>query len=268
MEDSRAIAVTPHHHIRLAGDYLPMIDHAPAHDFVVHVIEHRKANGLPLMSAEIVIAGNETRERYPLAQTYPLHFRKTYFAARLHGDPRVELEHAARASALTQLPQPIGASGDQMRTCFIPGRPYSALSPFEANAEEANLRRVKNLPLATAAGLWRLLEDAYRLIAVLHEGGLSHGDPQLQNFIVSPSPLEVALVDFEAALQRAHTDDATWSKRRVSDYAPLLQEALLLQAAIGRQEGTLAEHALSQAPELFTDAARVLRYIERLEELL
>ena len=35
----------------------------------------------------IVIAGQETRSEFPLAATYPLHFRKTYFPGRLHGDP-------------------------------------------------------------------------------------------------------------------------------------------------------------------------------------
>ncbi|MET0386113.1 MAG: hypothetical protein ABW321_09160, partial [Polyangiales bacterium] len=261
MEEFRAIAVSPHHQIRLAREYLPMIDRAPATDFVVHVIEQRQANNAPLMSAEIVIAGAQTRERYPLAKTYPLHFRKTYFAARLHGDPRVEHEHAQRASELAQLPPPIGATYDQIRTCFIPGRPYRLHSPFEANEEVANLRRVRDVPVATAAGLWHLLEAAYHLLRTLHAGGLSHGDAQLQNFIVSTAPLEVVLVDFEAAKTREQVDDeASWNSRCATDLMPVLQEALLLQASLGRQAGQMADHALAQAPTLFKDAARVTRY--------
>ena len=33
------------------------------------------------------------REQHALAVTYPLHFRKTYFAARLHGDTATKPFH-------------------------------------------------------------------------------------------------------------------------------------------------------------------------------
>lgn len=267
MEELRAIAVTPRHQIRLAAEYLPLIDNPPGRDFVVHVIEQRQANGLPLMSAEIIIAGSQTRAQFPLAAQYPLHFRKTYFAARLHGDPQEEYEHALRASALAHLPPPIGASHNQVRHCFIPGRPYRRLTPFDADGEDQNLRRARDLGLAQAAGLWRMLEEAYTLLVKLHAGGLSHGDTQLQNFIVSPAPLEVILIDFEATETREAADDEQWIKRCAADFAPLLHEALLLQVALGRQLGVLADHACTHAPELFKDATRVMRYIEQLEEI-
>ena len=267
MEELRAIAVTPRHQIRVAAEYLPLLDNPPSRDFVVHVIEQRQANGLPLMSAEIVIAGSQTRAQFPLAKEYPLHFRKTYFAARLHGDPQQEYERALAASALAQLPPPIGASHDQIRHCFIPGRPYRKLSPFEPEGEDQNLRRARDVGLATAAGLWHMLQEAYALLVKLHAGGLSHGDTQLQNFIVSPAPLEVIVIDFEATETRKSTDELTWAKRCAADFAPILHEALLLQVALGRQMGTLADHACNRAPELFRDSARVLRYIEQLEEI-
>ena len=73
----------------------------PRQDFVVRTWARREANGLPLMAAELVIAGAETRQAHPGAETYPLHFRKTYFPARLHGDPQVEFElHLLGVSAL------------------------------------------------------------------------------------------------------------------------------------------------------------------------
>jgi hypothetical protein len=266
MDEQRAIAVTPHHMVRIAAEYLPLIDKPPSRDFVVHAIEHRQANGLPLMSAEIVIAGSQTRAQFPLAETYPLHFRKTYFPARLHGDPQVEYQHALRASAIAALPPPIGASHNQIRCCFIPGRPYARISPFDTDGEEANLRRVRDLPLPAAAGLWHILEQAHQLMTTLHAGGLSHGDAQLQNFIVSPAPLSVQLIDFEAAAVREQIDEASWTKRCDTDFLPILHEAALLQASLGRQQGVMADESLRLAPRLFKDAARVLRYVEQLEE--
>jgi hypothetical protein len=269
MEEQREIAVSPYHRIRLAGEYLSLIDRAPARDFVVHVIEHRQANGLPLMSAEIVIASERARAEFALARTYPLHFRKTYFAARMHGDPQLDFELATRASELAALPPPIGASRNEVRSCFIPGRPYRALSLFQGQTEDDDLRRARaaTLPLEAAAGLWRLLEDAHQLVSGLHAGGLSHGDPQLQNFIVSRTPLSVVLVDFEAAMLRDSAGDAIWAQRCASDLRPLWHEAALLQAHMGRQRGPLAEQALTRASELFKDPARVLRYVDQLEEL-
>lgn len=268
MEEHRAIAVSPRHQIRLASEYLPLIDRAPSRDFVVHVIEQRTANGLPLMSAEIVIASAAIREQFPLARTYPLHFRKTYSSARLHNDPQLELELAAKASEIAALPPPIGASPSELRTCFIPGRAYKRVSPFDAHDEEANMGRTRDLPLIVAAGLWRMLEEAHRLLTRLHEGGLSHGDAALQNFIVSPSPLEVILVDYEAARLRESMDAATWHKRCAADFEPMLYEAMLLQAAIGAQPGPLAELSRTQAPKLFRDSMRVLRYVDKQQEQL
>ena len=266
MDEQRAIAVTPDHMVRIAAEYLPLIDRPPSRDFVVHSIEQRHANGLPLMAAEIVIAGSQTRAQFPLAATYPLHFRKTYFPARLHGDPQLEYQHALRASTLAHLPPPIGASHNQFRCCFIPGRPYARLSPFNTDSEDANLRRTRDIEMPTAAGLWHMLERAFELMTTLHNGGLSHGDAQLQNYIVSPAPLAVMLIDFEAAALRENVDEEQWQKRCANDFLPLLHEAALLQASLGRQQGVLAEEGLRAVPQLFKDAARVMRYVEHLEE--
>ena len=193
--------------MRLASEYQLAIDHAPNRDFVVHTLEKREANGMPLMSAEIVIASAKTREEFPLAATYPLHFRKTYFAGSLHGDPAIEYECGMRASALIDQPQPIGHTPSTFRSCLIPGQPYRRLTPFLIEPEERNLRCASELSLPTAAGLWRLAEEAYGLLTKLHAGGLAHGDLELQNLVVCPAPLEVVLIDFEAAVFRDAVDE-------------------------------------------------------------
>lgn len=263
MEEQRWIAVSPRHRVRVASELFQLLDQPPQRDFVVHTIETREANGLPLMAAEIVIASAQTRTEFPAAAAYPLHFRKTYFAARLHGDPKVEYDAARKASELADLPPPIGHTAQVFRSCLLPGTPFRRLSPFQQDAEESNFRKARDLPLAAAAGLWRLLEEGRAQLEKLHAGGLAHGDPELQNFIVCPAPLEVILVDFETAVLRESVDEAAWKKRCQLDHAPLLREAIFLQVALGRQRGPLADESWAAAPALFRDGARLRRGIEQ-----
>ena len=267
MEDHRWIDVSPRHSIRLASELLQLIDRPQQWDFTVHTIEKRIVNGAPLMSAEIVIAGSNTREQFPLAAKYPLHFRKTYFAARLHADPAVEYENTLEASLLLDMPEPIGHSSATFRSCLIPGAPYKRLTPFHSEADDGNLRQAADLPLAAAAGLWRLAEEAFARLSKLHEGGLAHGDAELQNYVVCPAPLEVLMIDFEVVVRRDRVDADAWQKRCALDRVPLLREAIFLQAAMGRQRGPLADLSWQAAPGLFRDADRFRRAMDRLGDL-
>ncbi len=206
------------------------------------------------MTAELVIAGDETRRRFPLAAEYPVHFRKTYFPGRLHGDTDREFGGQSRAAELLGLPPPIGRTPRTFRTCFLPGRPYSRLSPFGAEPEESNLPVARALPLAAAAGLWRLAEEAFSRLAALHEGGLCHGDVELHNLVVTSSPLEVIPIDFEAATfrdvpKKEQKDAEPWEVRVAADFAPLLREAVFLQCALGPQPGPFARMALARIGE-------------------
>ena len=256
------IAVSPRHGVRLAEELHSVIQKPQKRDFVVRTLVKRMANGLPLMSAEIVVAGAETRGEFPLAAEYPLHFRKTYFPGRLRGDPKDEFERLSEASALLGLPPPIGYGEAVFRTCLIPGKPYSALTPFNAEPEERNLRPARELPLAAAAGQYRLISDAYAQLGRLHEGGMVHGDTMLHNFIVCPSPLEILPIDFEASQRREAFDEEGWEKAREKDNDPLLREAILIQCALGPQPGALAEHAKERAAKLFRAPERFLAAIE------
>jgi hypothetical protein len=267
MDEQRWIDVSPRHSVRLAGEYLQLIDRPPQWDFTVHTIEKRVVNGTPLMSAEIVIAGTNTREQFPLAAKYPLHFRKTYFAARLNADPAVEYQNTLDASQLIDMPPPIGHSSATFRSCLIPGSPYQRLSPFSSEADDGNLRQAADLPLAAAAGLWRLAEEAFGQLCKLHDGGLAHGDAELQNFVVCPAPLEVLMIDFEVLVRRDSVDEAAWQKRCALDRVPLLREAVFLQASMGRQRGRFADSSWEAAPGLFRDAERFRRAMDRLGNL-
>lgn len=262
MDEDRLVPVSPRHSVRLAREYLTVLDKPPQRDYVVRTITRREANGMPLMSAEIVIASRETRKAFPLADRYPLHFRKTYFPARLHGDPAVEYARQAQASELVGLPPPIGHDSTSFRSCLVPGTPYSRLTPFGADQEDADLRTARELPLISAAGLFQLCERGFQLVTSLQRSGLSHGDVELHNFVVCPSPLEMVLIDFEAAVLKSDLSESEWEARCLDDVLPLLREVVLLECRLGPQSGALADMAREKLDSLFSDPARFRREID------
>jgi hypothetical protein len=263
MDETRPIAVSPRHTVLLATELYPLVGKPPRQDFVVRTRARREANGLPLMVAELVIAGEETRRIHPAAATYPLHFRKTYFPGRLHGDPQVEFEHQLLASQLGDTPPPIGYGQDVFRSCLVPGQSYARLTPFGGEPPENNIGKAEKLPLATAAGLWRLAEETLAQLWLFRQGGLAHGDVELHNCIVCPAPLAPILIDFEAAVRRDVVGDAAFENRCDLDLQPLLREAVYLQCAIGRQPSPLGEQSWNHMDRLFRSADRFRRAIER-----
>jgi hypothetical protein len=262
MDDDCLVAVSPQRSVRLARELVGLIERPQQNDYVVSTIAHREANGLPLMSAEIVVAGRETRERHPLAVTYPLHFRKTYSPARLRGDTAREFEMQSIASDVLGIPPPIGFGPRVFRGCLVPGRPYHRLSPFGVDPEEGNIRVAEKVHIAQAAGLWGFMESALGQHSALHAAGLAHGDAELHNLVVCPSPLEVVLVDFEAAVRRADVDEAAWLGRCATDVTLVLREAVYLQCVLGRQRGPLASASWAQLDRLFRSPDRFRRAID------
>jgi hypothetical protein len=267
MDEGRSIAVSPRHTVVLAVELLPILDRPQRSDFVVRTRARREANGLPLMAAELVIAGEETRKKHPAAETYPLHFRKTYYPGRLHGDTQLEYEHQLVASKLGGTPPPIGYEESVFRSCMIPGQAYSRLSPFGGEPPESNIAKAQELQLAAAAGLWRLAEETLAQHLLLQQGGVAHGDAELHNCIVCPAPLEPILIDFEAAVSREKLSDGDWEKRCRLDLQPLLREAIYLQCTLGRQPSRLGELAWAALPELFSSPDRFRRAIETQAEV-
>jgi hypothetical protein len=267
MDEIRAIAVSPRHCVLLASEFFSLIERAPRHDFVVRTIARREANGLPLMAAELIIASEETRRTHPAAATYPLHFRKTYFPGRMHGDPEAEFEHHLLASKLCTIPPPIGFGADVFRSCLIPGESYARLTPFGGEPPENNIAKAQKVGLATAAGLWRLAEETLAQMSLLQEGGLAHGDAELHNCIVCPAPLEPILIDFEAATLRDSLDAGAWDARCALDLEPLLREAIYLQCALGRQRSRLGALSWERLDALFPSGDRFRAAIETQAQL-
>lgn len=247
---ARPIQVSPRHYVALAEDYLPMIDKAPRDDFVVRNLARRKAGEMTLMMGDLVIAGAATRDRYELARAYPLHFRKTYYPGKMHGDPQTELELHQRASELVAVPPPIGATPNSFRSCFLPGTPLDRLARLGMEPEESNIALARELSLAQAAGVWRLAEEALGLLGRMQQGGLTHGDAHLHNFIVCPSPLEVLPIDFEIGVLKDAVSPDDWEQRCQADRQHLLKLAIYLQSALGRQRGALANESMAAIARL------------------
>jgi hypothetical protein len=262
MDEARPIAVSPQHTVLLATELCLLIESPPHHDFVVRTLARRQANDLPLMEAQLVIGSRETRAAHPLAHTYPLHFKKTYFPGRMGGDTREEFAHHLLASQLTLVPPPIGHEPRVFRSCLIPGLPYTRLTPFGDEPPESNIPKAKKLELAAAAGLWRMAEEVLAQLFALHEGGLAHGDAQLHNCIVSPAPLAPVLIDFEVATRREDASAADWEKQQLQDLDALLREATYLQCALGRQPSRLGVLSWEHLDRLFKSPAAFRRAIE------
>ncbi len=231
-----------------------MIDKAPREDFVVRNLARRKAGEMTLMMGDLVIAGAATRDQYELARVYPLHFRKTYYPGKLHGDPQTEFELHELASTLVAVPPPIGSTPNSFRSCFLPGTPLNRLSSLGTEPDESNIGLAHALSLATAAGLWRLAEEALGLLSRMQQGGLTHGDAHLHNFIVCPSPLEVLPIDFEIGVSREAVSTDVWEQRCQADRQHLLKLAVYLQCALGRQRGPLARESMAGIERLVRPA--------------
>ena len=159
-------------------------------------------------------------------------------------------------------PPPIGHTDTSFRSCLVPGAPYSRLSPFGVEPEEANIARASALPMAAAIGLWSLLEKAFAQLRKLHAGGLAHGDAELHNFIACPSPLEVVPIDFEVGVMRDAVPAERFAKTCDADLIPLLREATLVQCRIGKQEGELATLAAERIGHCFKNPDRFKREID------
>jgi hypothetical protein len=260
--EGRVVAVSSLHSVLLAGELFAFFERAPRQDFVLRTLVRREANGLPLMTAEIVIAGEETRRAHAAAATYPLHFRKTYFPGRLHGEPRLEFEHHLLASQLCAVPPPIGYEPDVFRSCLVPGSPYARLSPFGADPPDSNIAQAQKQPLATLAGMWRLCEETLAQLSLLNAGGLAHGDAELHNVIVCPAPLAPVLIDFESAVRQDSVDERAWERRCQQDAEPLLREAIYLQCALGAQPSALGRISRERLGGLFKDPDPFRRAIE------
>jgi hypothetical protein len=256
------VRLSPRHAVTVDDDYFAMIQRAPQEDFVVRTLARTMAGDAPLMTGELVIAGFATRQRFPLAGQYPLHFRKTYFPGRLRGDTEVELQRNLRASEVLGIPPPIGRAGGTFRTCLLPGRPLDQVIPFGSEPPESNIKHAEGLTIPAAAGLWMLADRATRVLTTLHGAGMTHGDAVLHNFVVCDAPLDVVPIDFDMSIERGAVSTPDWESACARDLEPLLKVAVFLQCALGAQEDLLGDLSRARMHDLFERSAPFERAIE------
>ncbi len=258
------IPVSPYHVVRLSEVYAHMLKRPPAHDHVVRTLSTKKVNDQPMVQGELVMAGEDTLEAYPLARKYPLHFRKTYYPICFFQDPAGEFAKHTRVSEVLDVPPPIGSTRTSFRSCFLPGRPLNTISPFGKEPEESNIVPAQEMGLVAQLGLWKLLEELYGKLLRLHAAGIAHGDAELHNFIVTPAPAGITMIDFEKAVLREDAASAeAWETACEKDVHELLKEAVYLMCALGRQRGKMGERAWILIEKLFRDPDRFVREIER-----
>lgn len=256
-----AVSVSPRHRLGLSRDYLHMIDTPPREDFVVRTLARRTAGKMTLMMGELVIAGAGTRDRFEAAARYPLHFRKTYYPGKMHGDPRIEFERHEFASRIIDVPAPIGHTPNSFRSCFLPGSPLNRLSALGVEPDESNIKIAQGLSLAACSGLWLHTQSAFSLLLKMQTEGLCHGDAHLHNFVVCPSPLETLPIDFEMAVMQDDVDATKWQEHCRADRQFLLKQAIFLQCSLGRQHGALADESMDALHYLVEPVKPFLRAI-------
>jgi len=246
------VALSPQHEVELGEAFAHYIDHTPEHDIVITTLARKEANGEPLIQGDLVIAGHDTREAYPLAWDYPVHFRKTYYPTCFHQNPQGEMDNLSRASEILGIPPAIGCTRTTFRSCFVPGRPLDKLSPFGVEPPERNIEIAKEQEPLALIGLWHLLEELYGMVTKLHANGMVHGDLYMHNAIVSLSPIRVCMIDFELAKQKEGENAAPdWDKAVAFDLQMLLTEAAFVQCGLGRQFTPLGDAVEAALPDLF-----------------
>jgi len=79
--------------------------------------------------------------------------------------------------------------------------------------------------------------------------------------VVCPAPLEILMIDFEAAVRKDELGDEAFAKRCKQDFLPMLREAIFLQCTLGKQPGPLADMAWDRIDKLFKRPERFLQEI-------
>ncbi|MCF6313376.1 MAG: hypothetical protein L3J39_13085 [Verrucomicrobiales bacterium] len=258
------IELSPYHQIELAPAWEALRDNPPDHDQVIRTISRKMLNDNPLIQGDLVYAGHDTKAEFPLAEEYPVHFRKTYYPGAFHKPPQQEYDHHLQISKILDIPAPIGATPKTFRSCLIPGSPLNKLSPFGVEPLDHNIAVAEEQTTTSLIGLWNLLETLNQQITLLHQAGIAHGDLFFHNAIVPSSPIGVFLIDFELAIEKGKVEEDVWEKARLSDLEELHRTATYIQCGLGKQTSALAQASLSRLPELFDkNASRFQKAIDR-----
>ena len=258
MDEPELIKVSPRHSVRLAQEYSHLIGRAPQRDFVVRNLVRRDANGLPLMTAELVIAGRETRERFPLASLYPLHFRKTYFPGRFHADPETEFQRHSRAVESIHCLRPLAGRARRSAPVFSRANltPPVALRRRAGREQPGARAGNSDSRLPPLAARKKLLFNSRRFMKAASRTAT-------WNCTTSSSvrAIGVGAHRLRQCCGTRKRRPRAWEKGCARDFTQLLREAVFLQCALGRQPGPLADLAWQRMDEFLKAPERFRREI-------
>jgi len=262
--DTLRIPLSPLHSIELAEGLRQLLNKPQEKDYSLHTIARKAGpDGRELVHMELVLAGRLTREAFPLAAKYPVHFLKSYHPWAFHGDPAIEFKNAQLASEILGCPEPIGCTSNSFRTAFIPAKPLARFSPFtDQEPHERCIAIAKETPQATLIGLWQLALDTFAQLEKLHAHRYFHRDMELHNVVVCTAPVRVFLIDFESSEPDFVGPDETFEERKHRDLEELLRFAVFVQCGLGPQEGALADACRARLDKLFQAPASFAPYIE------
>ena len=249
------IELSQYHQIELAPAWEALRDNPPDRDQVIRTVSRKMLNDQPLIQGDLVFAGMDTKAKFPLAEKYPVHFRKTYYPGAFHQPPQREYDHHLQIADILDVPPPIGATKNSFRSCMIPGTPLNRISPFGMDPLERNISVAEDCDTSSLIGMWGLFETVHDQISKLHAAGLAHGDLFLHNIIISSSPIGVFLIDFELAVEKKEISEEEWRKACSADFEELHRAAIYVQCGLGKQSGPLAETSLAHLKQLFGDIA-------------
>lgn len=262
MSEIRKVALSELHSITLAREYWDLLDKPPRNDFTLHTIATKEALGQKTMLAELVIAGQEARHKFPLAEKYPVHFKKTYLPGALHRDTAEEFDAMKRASDILASPGPIGYSPHTVRSCFIPGRTLDRLTPFNLEPPERNVEAGRKCSELQVLGLWNLLVSAHQQLKRLHEQKFFHRDMELHNCTFCPHPARLFLIDFGASDYLKPLENPETLALR--DLREIYTQAVFAQCVLGPQHGPLAEESIGLVEKIFRNPGFFLRKLDEL----
>jgi len=255
-----------------------LFQNPPAEDTTLHVIYKT-----PYVMGEIVLAGTKTRQKNPLCDANPIHFKKTYLKnmSRWETSPH----HVARQTQMiwehfqeshpwkgghARIPRPLGASPESFRSTLLEARSLGALSPINPHGdakETANqiLQARTTEKHSHIAKLWEGLENLDLQTDNLHSGGFLHKDLHRENLMLreSDGKYEGCLIDFETSEEDERFGTPEWVKACQEDKRHLHREASLIflcGTELERQKIAASGSSLSQAVarELQTDPLLIL----------
>jgi hypothetical protein len=240
----------------------------------------------PFVRGDIVMAGRKTREKFPLTQQYPIHFKKTYLekmagwespTALEHRQTEMVWQHFEECGEPGRVPKGLGNTPETFRSELIQAKTLGSLSPVHNCNDPEELAR----QIAAIRGngmnikqLWDGAEALREAMSTMHNGGMLHKDAHRENLMVSfdkagtPTP---HIIDFETLEEDARFGTNEWLRATWEDCRHLIEEATLIRMCAAPGEIPIEDtrltkevkHLASSSPKILS----VRRILATLKEI-